>query len=201
MVASSHIGEKREWIDALIEKNNLQGKVDVFTDILPADVNRVLNSSRCHVLCSLREGANKANFESMFIGTPVVVHRDHIGFPNFRFKYPLVVNYTDQRNLIVAIKKCAGINRSEVYARSHGLIGSGIATQTLNECIKKACLATGGQWTKDIYRKVNNVQAFYFFPADALACVEDFKFLQEVLVDKNCYDYEYAINKFSTAGR
>ena len=104
LIASVHLGESRAWIERLMAKYGLEDKVDLFLEVPQKKVNEILNQSRCHVLCSIREGANKANFESMFVGTPVVVHKDHVGFPNFRFEYPMVVNYSDQKDLVDAIK-------------------------------------------------------------------------------------------------
>ena len=199
LIASAHVGEKKAWIEDLIRVNGLEGKVDIYMEIAPRDVNEILNRSKCHVLCSMREGANRANFESMFVGAPVVVHKHHVGFPNWRFSYPMVVNYTSPKTLVDAIKTCASVDRDAVYNKAKQLIGSEIATKTVNDYVKKESLARGDEWTADIFRKVNNVQTYYFNPDDVLACVKDYEFLQEALVKKDCYSAEYAVNKFRVA--
>ena len=196
LIASVHVGESKDWIERLISKYGLQGKVDLFLEVPQQKVNEILNQSRCHVLCSMREGANKANFESMFVGTPVVVHEDHIGFPNFRFRYPMVVNYTNQKDLVVAIKKCAEIHRDEVYSMAQSMIGSCRATEILNEILKKRAVEKGKKWTMDLLRKVNIVHCFYFNPEDALKCQKDFEFLESVSKFNDCYSRELAIKRF-----
>ena len=196
LIASSHVGNNREWIEKLMAKYNVQGKVDMFIDVLPEEVNKVLNQSKCHVLCSLREGANRANFESMYIGTPVVVHKHHIGFPNFRFDGSMVFNFTNAENFVAAIKASAKANRKEVAAKAQRIIGSEKATYTLNEYIKKETLAKGGIWTLDIFRKVNVVHLFYADVNDAQRCSNDYKYLSEMALSKQYYDFDFAIKRY-----
>lgn len=198
LVASTHVSEKKEHIEALLDKNGLKQNADFYLNVPHEQVNLILNESKCHVLCSLREGANKANFESLYIGTPVVVHKDHIGFPNYRFKYPMVVNYTNQENLVSAIKTCATINKSDVRDMAQQLIGSKRATEIVNEIIKSESTKLGYNWTVDLHQKVNIVHAYYFNPQNAITCKSDYEFLETCILDKKYYSSKFALERFGT---
>lgn len=178
IVASSHVGENREWIENLLKEYGLHNNADVFIQIPPAQVNTIMNQSRCHVMCSMREGSPKVNFESMITGTPVVIHRDHLGFSNWKFREPMVVNYTNERNLVDAIKQCHYSDKKQVAEMAAGMIGSARATDVLNKEIKEAATKMGEQWTQDIIEKVNNVHTFYANTADVEKCLADYDYLQ-----------------------
>lgn len=196
IIASAHVGENRAWIENQLRINNIEGKADLFMEIPQKQVGKILNQSKCHVLCSLREGANRANFESMLIGTPVVVHKHHMGFPNFRFGKPMVVNYTNQEELVAAIKETAKIDSRVVYEFARKTTGSYVATNKLNECIKDASVANGDIWTKDLLRKINIIQSGYFDPNDVHFCEKDYLFIEDVVIDKKYYDPKYVMNRF-----
>src|SRR5205807_6459024 len=51
----------------------------LFEDIPHEEVARVVAESKVSLLLSQREGANKAIYESMFCGTPVIVYRHQCG--------------------------------------------------------------------------------------------------------------------------
>lgn len=196
IVASSHVGEGRPWIENLLKEYGLFDNAEVNIEIPPAQVNEIMNQSRCHVMCSLREGSPKVNFESMITGTPVVIHRDHLGFSNWKFKEPMVVNYTDEENIVAAIKKCAAIEKKTVADLAAGMIGSARATEVLNKEIKEAALKAGEEWTMDILEKVNNVHTFYANPADTELCLTDYEYLQSCASDDFKYSAEEAIAVF-----
>lgn len=196
IMASKYVGNDKNYIHNLLKENGLQDKVDINVEIPPTDVNKILNQSYCHVLGSVREGANKANFESMTAGTPVVVNKYHIGFPNWRYKYPMVINYTDGKTMVDAIKECRKIDKREVAEKAKEMIGSKIATRLINDEIKRTTTAEGDAWTTDILEKVNNVHAFYYDPDDVHKCINDYHFLETVVLDKANYNAELAIERF-----
>lgn len=197
IIASVHVGFKRPWIDNLLKEYGLDGKADILMDIPSQSVNHILNQSGCHVLGSEREGANKASFESIIAGTPAVVPANHIGFPNWKFREPLVFNYSDGESLVAAIKRSATVDKRQAATLALSITGSARATQVLNAEMKQAALAAGEGWTTDILEKVNNVQAFYKHPADALKCTADYEFLEQAATAKNCYSAAGAIKILS----
>ncbi len=196
LVASSKIGNDKNWIEGLIAKYKLNAEVDYYIDVSAQKIAQVLRQSKCHVLCSLREGANKANFESMFVGTPVVVHKNHIGFPGFRFNNNMVVTYTNEQNLIEAIHKASTLDREQIYYASHSLIGSYNATKILNDIIKQKELESGNQWSTDIIRTVNIVHAFYYDGKDVELCTNDYDYINSCALVKSTYERDLAYARF-----
>lgn len=196
IMASKFVGNDKNWINDLLDKYGLKDKVDLSVEIPPTEVNRILNQSYCHLLGSRREGANKANFESMTAGTPVVVYKYHIGFPNWRYKKPMVVNYTDSKTMVDAIKECRNISKQEVAEKAKEMIGSKIATRVINDEIKRVTTAAGDEWTMDILEKVNNVHAFYYDPDDVQKCIADYRYLETLIYDKSHYSADIAIERF-----
>jgi glycosyltransferase involved in cell wall biosynthesis len=178
IVASGHVGENRQWMERLLEEYGFTDNAEIFIEIPPAQVNMIMNQSYCHVMCSMREGSPKVNFESMITGTPVVIHRDHLGFSNWKFKAPMVINYTGEDDIVNAIKQCAKADKKEVADLASKMIGSARATDVLNKEIKEAALKHGEKWTKDIFEKVNNVHTFYANKADVESCLSDYHYLQ-----------------------
>ncbi|WP_161499166.1 glycosyltransferase [Flavipsychrobacter stenotrophus] len=197
IAASSHVGYKREWMEALLKKYGLFDKADIFIEIKQTQINEILNASYCHVLASRREGANKANFESMMAGTPVVVVKDHIGFPNWKFTSPLVTNYTTPQDLVSAIKKSRATTRTEVAKAASEMIGYKHASNTLNKEIKKVSLARGDEWTVDILPKINRVHLFYGNQEDTHKCIKDYQFIESIVYEKSYYQAALAIERFS----
>jgi glycosyltransferase involved in cell wall biosynthesis len=74
-----NLGWTREAIERLLRRYDLERECTMFEDIPHAEVARVVADSNVSLLLSLREGANKAIYESMFCGTPIIVYRDQCG--------------------------------------------------------------------------------------------------------------------------
>ncbi len=197
IAASSHVGHKREWIENLLKKYGLFEKADIFIEVKHTQINEILNASYCHVLASRREGANKANFESMMAGTPVVVLKTHIGFPNWKFTPPLVANYTTPQDLVTAIKSSKTTTRAEVAKAASEMIGYIHASNTLNKEIKKVSLSRGDEWTVDILPKINRVHLFYGNQEDTRKCIKDYQFIESIIYEKSYYQASLAIERFS----
>jgi len=195
IVASSHLGENRGWMENLLHEYGLDGKADIFMEISQTDVNRIYNQSNCSVLCSLREGSPKTPAESMITGTPFIVYKKHIGFPNWKFTYPLVINYTNGQTLVDAIKKSVEIDKADTAMLASNLIGSDNATRILNVEIKKAALEKGESWSIDILEKVNNIHSYYRYPSDVNRCVDDYFFIQSCANENTKYDANAIILK------
>jgi hypothetical protein len=136
----------------------------------------------------------------MITGTPVVIHKDHVGFANWRFKKPMVTNYTNEKDLVDAIKQSAKVNKKEVAMLANALIGSERATEVLNREIKKAVTDAGEVWTTDIFEKVNNIHTFYANPADVENCVADYHYLQSCAKNFFRYSADETIALFRSNG-
>lgn len=73
------LGWNREAIERLLRQYDLEPDCAIFEDIPHADVARIVADSRVSLLLSHREGANRAIYESMFCGTPIIVYRHQCG--------------------------------------------------------------------------------------------------------------------------
>lgn len=73
------MGWTREQIERLLRRYSLENDCTIFEDIPHAEVARVVADSKGSLLLSQREGANKAIYESMFCGTPIIVYRHQCG--------------------------------------------------------------------------------------------------------------------------
>lgn len=69
----------REDIETLAGTFGVQDQLTIFERIAPEDVARVVSESKAYVVLSRREGANKALYEALFSGTPVVAPAGHRG--------------------------------------------------------------------------------------------------------------------------
>ena len=65
-------------------------QVTFFQNMSQADVNVILNNSKCFLLLSKKEGSNKASIESMFAGTPVFYLQGY----NYGYDYPFINHRT-----------------------------------------------------------------------------------------------------------
>jgi glycosyltransferase involved in cell wall biosynthesis len=72
-------GTARAQVDALLDFYGVRDRVTVFERLSPEGVNEVYAQSRFTVLLALKEGSNRALFESMFADVPVVVLQENIG--------------------------------------------------------------------------------------------------------------------------
>jgi len=66
-------------IDRLIKKYNLYKNVDTKFSLDVKSVARLLNSSKCNVLLSYKEGSNRSLFEAMFCNVPVICIYENVG--------------------------------------------------------------------------------------------------------------------------
>ena len=73
------MGWTREPIEGLLRQYELENDCSVHEDIPHEEVARIVADSTMSLLLSQREGANKAIYESMFCGTPVIVYRHQCG--------------------------------------------------------------------------------------------------------------------------
>jgi len=73
------MGWTREPIEKLLHQYDLERDCDVYEMIPHAQVASIVADSKVSLLLSHREGANRAIYESMFCGTPIIVYRHQCG--------------------------------------------------------------------------------------------------------------------------
>ena len=149
------LGWTKDHIEALARRYGVLDTCTIFDSVPHAEVGRIVGDSRAYVLMSLREGANKALYESLFCDTPVVVFRGHRGV-NVEFITRDAGVLAEEDGLAEALLKVLDpsvARRPREYALAH--TGWPRATETLNGILKDAALARGWPWTRDIVAKMN----------------------------------------------
>ncbi len=188
VVASSYVGMGKNWFENLLKQNNLSGNCTIYTDIPSSEVSVVLRSSYCHVLCSWREGANKASFEAILSGIPAIVPRNHIGFPVHKFDSPYVLKYNGKKELINQIIKAKSIQITGIPP-----IGYQTATQKLNTRLKQLSTDKGFDWTENIVESSVTAHLHYINPSDATLFSDEYQFIESCkLKDSIPYSAERA---------
>lgn len=193
LVASSHVGFGPEWARHQLELYGLSETTDIFLDISQERCNELLNASSCHVLCSLREGANRACLEALFAGVPVLLDARHIGFPHWRFGAPLVHTFTDEESLAAGIHRLQHeLDRSLISSTAAATAGARLSTAKLEMALHEEALRRGESWTVGLTPKVTRVHCCYRNAADFERHVADYAFLRTATSSGFAYDPERA---------
>jgi glycosyltransferase involved in cell wall biosynthesis len=189
LAGASDVGGGERWIRELLEQYGLSTNAELHVDVAPEQINALLNASYCHILAALREGANRATFEAMLAGTPVLVPHDHVGFPTWRFPQGAVRTFAGSRDLVRAIRDCrVTTDPTSVVEMAKASTGSENATRILSTAMRAEADRRGESWTTEPFRHVNRVHASYFFRADLDACHSDYRYLQSCARDGFGYD-------------
>ena len=151
-----------EGVLTVIESCGLRQQIDVFEDLAPGEVNRILNQSKVNVLLSCQEGGNRGLFEGFFAGVPGVALRNHIGIRTEHFR-PETGRLIDRATLaaeLLYFREHWSLFNPRPWALSH--ITPEISTRRLNEFLKHRAMKRGEPWTKDIVMKCNRPGLRYY---------------------------------------
>lgn len=117
-------GRTREDIEKEARYYDVLDQIDFYEGIPQAEVNRLLNRSRCLILLSKKEGFNKSILEAMYAGIPVFILEGH----NYGDKY----HYINQE--------------TGGYIRRNGLASF---LDDLDEILRGHQSRSPGQWVRD----------------------------------------------------
>jgi hypothetical protein len=188
LVASSWVGGAVAGAEALLREHGLTDAAKMYFDVSQAEVNRILNASRCHVLASEREGANRACLEALFAGIPALLPKGHVGFPHFRYDWPFVRLYRDGADLVRQIVECRTASEPQaISSAARTVAGSRVATEVVTAAMKRECLARGETWKRDLADKVTRVHCCYRDPREFNAHRADYEYLASVTRDGFSY--------------
>jgi glycosyltransferase involved in cell wall biosynthesis len=151
----------RNEIVRLMRRYGVEGQCTIFENIPHAEVARVVADSRAYVLLSRREGANRALYESLFCGTPVIVHRHHRGV-NVDIVIEEVGRLADDQELpevILDVVRNSQRFRPSQWAAEH--TGWQNSTRLLEEVLKSLAQKRGTPWTSGIAAKKNAPNLMY----------------------------------------
>jgi len=147
------LGWNREDIARLLRQYGLERDCAIFEDIPHAEVARIVADSKVSLLLSHREGANRAIYESMFCGTPIIVYRHQCGV-NLDHVNAATGLLADEHGLCGAIKHVID-NPNDFDPRGWALENAGYAnaTRKINDALREMTLARGLEWTENIAAK------------------------------------------------
>ena len=147
------MGWTREPIERLLRQYDLESDCDLFEMIPHEQVARIVADSRVSLLLSHREGANRAIYESMFCGTPIIVYRDQCGvnLDHVNARTGLLANDDELGQAINYVLDHPG----EFDPRQWALENAGYrnATRKINSALRRISERHGLPWTKDIVAK------------------------------------------------
>ncbi len=155
---------RRDQVEALAVRYGVKDCVTVHERIPHAEVARLVRHSRVSVLLSRQEGSNRAVYESLFAGTPVVVYARHKGI-NLEHVNPMTGLLAEDDEL--ADRLLEVIDHPERFdPRRFALenLGYPNAVRGLNAALKERALQDGRPWTRDIVAKRNAPNSRYVTP-------------------------------------
>ncbi len=152
----------REGILRAIASSGLSQQVDIFEDLAPGEVNRVLNQSKVNVLLSRQEGGNRALFEGFFAGVPGLAFRNHIGIrtAHFQSQTGRLIDRAALAAELLHFRDHWSEFDPRPWAEAH--ITPEISTRHLNEFLLQRSRERGEPWTQDIAMKCNRPALNYY---------------------------------------
>ena len=159
----------------------VEKQCDLFENLAPPEVARIVGRSKVAVHLTKQEGTNKATYEALCCNTPLIVYRHNLGFP--------MSSINERTGLLAADNELADAiawavdHYLEFQPRAWALEHTGYlrATRTLNDCLRDAALRRREPWTQDIVARVNLVNPRYKFESDRLAMEPAYSQLEELL--------------------
>jgi hypothetical protein len=180
------IGYQWDWsiknIQELVRKYKLEEDCQIYENIPHEQVASIIMSSRISVFLSKTEGSPKALYESIFCGTPVIVHRDNKGINLSRInsKVGLLTNDNELMDNILTMLENADKYQPDIWAVANsGYINT---TKLLNSIMKKNAVATGKKWTADIVCKKNSPNLKYTEPDNYKQFHDEYLSLENYLI-------------------
>ena len=176
------MGWTREPIEKLLRQYDLERDCDIYEMIPHAQVARIVADSKVSLLLSHREGANRAIYESMFCGTPIIVYRHQCGV-NLDHVNVRTGLLADDDELGAAIGYVLE-HHEEFDPRQWALENAGYrnATQKINASLRQMSERRGLAWTKDIVAKKSAPELRYAQPGTYKIFAEEYERLKDYLL-------------------
>ena len=155
---------KRADIERLMRRFGVHDQCTIFEGLPHSEVGRVVGESKCSLVLSRREGANKALYESLFSGTPLIVYRHQVGVNLDVITDQVGVLADDEELPDAMLHVVDGWRefRPREWATAHtGWIN---ATRCLNDVLRGLAERSGRPWTRDIVGKKNTPNLWYAEP-------------------------------------
>ena len=149
------LGWTREPIERLLQRYDLENDCTLFENIPHEEVARVVADSSVSLLLSQREGANKAIYESMFCGTPIIVYRHQCGInlDHVNARTGMLADDSELADAIVYVLDHAKDFDPRGWAMENA--GHANATRKINAALAEVASLRNSPWTSDIVAKKN----------------------------------------------
>jgi glycosyltransferase involved in cell wall biosynthesis len=160
IVAAGWGGSDSCVLKSLIKKHRLDGCVEVFTAMPQQELRNLISMSKCSVLLSLKEGSNRALFESMFCDVPVILISENVGVNKSyinEFTGKLVYDFSLETALI-SMRKTWSFYRPRDWALHN--ISYEVSISTLKNIISDRKI-NGGYVNVELKNKVNAPEVRY----------------------------------------
>ena len=150
-----NLGWTREPIERLLRRYDLENDCTVFEDVPHEEVARVVADSSVSLLLSQREGANKAIYESLFCGTPIIVYRHQCGInlDHVNARTGMLANDRELADAIVHVLDHAKDFDPRGWALQNA--GHANATRKINAALAEIAGRRNFLWTRDMVAKKN----------------------------------------------
>ena len=176
------MGWTRATIEKLLRQYELESDCDVFEKIPHAEVAQIVADSQVSLLLSRREGANRAIYESMFCGTPIIVYRDQCGVN--------LAHVNARTGLLAAeVELADAINHvltrhDDFDPRGWAIENAGYAKATgkINLALREMTESRGLPWTKDIAAKKSAPELRYAEPGKYKEFTAEYESLSQFLL-------------------
>jgi len=154
-------------VRAIADRFAVRDQCTFFDSVPHSQVSEIVGRSRVSLLLSRQEGANKALYESLFVGTPVLVPADHLGVNVEHVRAVGQLFHDDELDdALVRMTGQSGGAATRTWAMEH--TGAPRATQLLNERLRGLALAAGEPWTRDLVPKKNAPNLRYVRQQDSI---------------------------------
>ena len=167
---------------AMAAARGIGDQVTIHERIPHAEVARIVGRSRVSVLLSRQEGSNRAVYESLFVGTPVIVYAQHKGIDLGHVNARTGLLSEDEGLADALIAVIDGRDRFDPAAYAREELGYANATRKVNDALKRLALARGRPWTRDIAPKRNAPNLRYVEPGAYARFADDYTGLAAALL-------------------
>lgn len=157
----------------LAKRYGVVSKIELFENIPPNEVARLIRCSKFGVMLSKKEGANRGIYECFFSDVPVVLTACNIGVNRDHINAMTGVLAEDDRlaqTIAMMLEK-----HGEMQPRAWALANTGAerSSKTLNHFLRGLAEAKGERWTQDIFPKKNVPTPVYCNVQDRLAADQE----------------------------
>jgi hypothetical protein len=162
LIGGSLDGGTVERIFRLARYYGVEKQLTAFQFIPFVEVMRVVSSSRCAVLLSLKEGANRALSESMFCDVPVLLLDEHVGGirKNVVPETGVIAPESQLPGALPRLLASAGRVRPREWALAN--ISCVVSTSVLESRLREVVRREGEEWTTGIVVRANSPETKYY---------------------------------------